>query len=176
MNKINTKRKLIIFITGLVILVGIAYVYTKPKDIEVVNSDQITELNTLEPAYVPEGWKVYNSDLWRKDSRQKQIAFSYPSNWAIEEQRDDNNKIINVVIQGDGYKIQVDQTGNEMGKSYDYESTVGGYYARTWQSDLEDGYQLILGVIEANFIIRIITPIKDTELVAKFLSTIVFAK
>jgi hypothetical protein len=150
------------------------------KQIENLSSNNLTENeidSTLSPAFVPEGWKTYVSDKWRGQREPNQIAFSYPSNWTLQEKREEESgEITEVVLQGDGYRIKIDRRGRGMGSPYNYITDINGYGARTWQAGYNEGYILNLGVVEADFIFSIIIPDKTKELSDKILSTIKFSK
>lgn len=139
---------------------------------------EMTEEEKLIPPHIPQGWIVYVSDEWewqaQKDVR---VAFAYPPEWALKEQREQNDKVNLLLLEGDGYQIQITRGGGRgMGRPYDYESVIGGYSARTWQSEQDGRYHFNIGVIDTEFIVSATTAGLSKELLDSFLSTVVFSK
>lgn len=176
-------KKLLISLT-VIIIVGFGYLYlsnnkfvSEDKKIEIAQQNRIKELI---PAFVPGGWNKYVGYEYNWDWRAKEdirIAFAYPSNWILDEERDANNRITQIIIYGDGYQIKIKRGGGRgMGRPYDYTEMIGGYNARIWKSDIDGRYVFNIGVIETEYTIYTTIPGKVTDTLDQFLSTITFSK
>ena len=190
---INNKH--VIGIIVLVLLVaGVAYWHFFPEDAEPVSREQTAptdititesthdETDTLvaaspEPAFVPEGWKIYQINEVHETLGG--IALAYPPHWEIETvyHPGGSSVVYALVFKGDGYSFRFHLAGTELPSGMEMIEppyVIDGITSKTWQRQIDDHYEQL--IVAGDFQFRVDTPGLSTKLSDTLLSTIRFAK
>lgn len=171
-------KQIILGIAILIILAFIALCMYRPWSNYAINetANGKWDKETLEPVFVPDGWKVYSNEEWS-------ISFAYPSSWRVREIQSPLNKevLADIYLEGDGYEIVLTQgdRGLPSGMKVSEQPYVfGDIVSKTWQRETDRGYEQVVRVevpvMAKPFLINILTSDATRKLSDQFLSTLIF--
>jgi hypothetical protein len=135
-----------------------------PPQIQNISSE-----NSNDPVEVPLGWENYSNEKWN-------FALAYPSNWTLAEVSSPNGKLGGIDIKGEGYDVLISKGAGDLREANWTHPvyTIGGMTTKTWQTEVNGGYELVVAVSNSSFQFYIHTPDKTKKLSDLLLTTVKF--